>query len=80
MYLLNISFPPCTLSLFKYLDHFNPDLQVWLDSYNKEKQGIIYHEGYTEIYKSQHLALKWAGKIPKAISSMLVSVVKNYKD
>ena len=80
MYLLNISFPPCPLSLFKDLDHSNPELQVWLDSYNKEKQGIIYHEVYGKISKIQYLTLKRSGNIPKAIPSLCVLVVKNDKD
>ena len=71
---------PCPPSLFKYLDHSRPDCQAWLDSYNKEKQGIIYHEVYGKISKIQYLALKRSGNIPKAIPSLCVLVVKNDKD
>ena len=71
---------PCKTSLFKALDPSNPDGQVWLDSYNEEKQGLIEHEVYEKISMRQYLALKQAGKIPKSIPSMCVLVVKNDKD
>ena len=71
---------PCPPSLCKSLDPSNPDHQVWLNSYNEEKQGLIYHEVYEKISKSQYLALKRAGKIPKSIPSMCILVVKNDKD
>ena len=48
-----------TLSLFKYLDPSNPDRQVWMNSYNEEKQGLINHEVYEKISKTQYLAMKW---------------------
>ena len=70
-------YPP---SLCKYLDTSNSDRKVWMDSYNKEKQGLINHEVYENISKSHYLALRRAVKIPKAIPSMCVLVVKNEKD
>ena len=71
---------PCPPSLFKSLDPSNSDRHVWLDSYNENKQGLIYHYVYNKISKSQYLALKRSGKIPKAIPSMCVLVVKSNKD
>ena len=69
----------CLPYLCKSLDPSNLDCQVWLESYNEEKQGLIDHEVYEKISKSQYLALKRAGKIPKAIPSICVLVVKNDK-
>ena len=69
-------YPP---SLFKDLYHSKSDCQVWIDLYNEEKHGLIDHEVYEKISKSQYLALKQAGKIPKAIPSMCVLFVKNDK-
>ena len=40
----------------------------------------LYREVYDNISKNQYLALRRAGKIPKAIPSMCVLVVKNDKD
>ena len=37
---------PCLYSLCKAIDSSNPDRQVWIDSYNEEKQGLINHEVY----------------------------------
>ena len=70
---------PCTHSLLKYLDHSNPDCQVWLDSYDDEKNDLIDHGVYDKISKIQYIELKRAGKIPKAIPSMCVLLVKNEK-
>ena len=50
-----------------------------MDSYKEEKQGLIDHEVYEKILKNKYLALRRAGKIPKAIPSMCVLVVKNEK-
>ena len=50
-----------------------------MDSYKEEKQGLIDHEAYEKILKNQYLALRRAGKIPKAIPSICVLVVKNNK-
>ena len=61
------SISPCPPSIFKALDPSNPDCQVWIDSYNEEKQGLINYEVYEKISKIQYLALKQAAKIPKAI-------------
>ena len=61
---------PCPPSLIKYLDPSNPDCQLWMNSYNDEKQGLIDHDVYKNISRTQYLALKQAGKIPKAIPSM----------
>ena len=61
---------PCPTSLYKSLDPSNPDRQVWLESYNKEKQGIIDHEVYENISKIHYLVLRRDVKIPKAIPSM----------
>ena len=58
----------------------NPDFQVCLDLYNKEKKVLIYHEVYEKISKVHYLALRRAGKIPKAIPSVCVLVLKNDKD
>ena len=71
---------PCQTSICKALDPSKPDYQVWLDSYNKEKLGIIYHEVYEKTPKSHYLALKRADNIPKATLSMYVLVLKNKKD
>ena len=45
----------------------------------EEKQGLIDHEVYEKISKNQYLALRRAGKIPKAVPSICVLVVKNDK-
>ena len=50
-----------------------------MDSYKEEKQGLIDHEVYKKIPKNEYLALRGVGKIPKAIPSMCVLVVKNNK-
>ena len=50
-----------------------------MDLYKGEKQGIIDHEVYEKITRKQYLALRRAGKIPKAIPSMCVLLVKNNK-
>ena len=70
---------PCPPSLCKSLDPSNPDRQVWLDSYNEEKRGLIYHEVYEKISNSHYLALRRAGNIPKATPSMCVLVMENEK-
>ena len=67
---------PCPPSLCKDLDSSNPDRQVWMDSYKEEKQGLIDHEVYAKIPRNKYLALRRAGKIPKALPSMYVLVVK----
>ena len=51
-----------------------------MDSYKEENQGLIDYEVYEKISKNQYLALRRAVKIPKAIPSMFVLVVKNDKD
>ena len=61
--------PPCPPSLLKALDPSDPDHQMWLDSYNKEKKCLVSHDIYENILKTQYLALKQAGKIPKATPS-----------
>ena len=71
---------PCPPSLCKALDTSNPDQQVWMDSYNEEKQGLIDHEVYKKISKNHYLSLRRACKIPKAVPSMCVLVVKKDKD
>ena len=70
---------PCPPSLFKALYPSNIDHQVCLDSYNKDKRGLINHEIYENISNTQYLALKLSGNISKAIPSMCVLVVKNDK-
>ena len=40
---------PCPPSLCKSCDPSNPDRQVYLDSYNEEKQGLVEHEVYEKI-------------------------------
>ena len=67
-------------SVIKSLDLSNPVHQVWLDYYNEGKHGLIYHEVYERIPRSQYLALNRAGKIRKAIPSIYVFVIKNDKD
>ena len=67
-------------SIFKYPEPSNLDHQVWLDSYNEKKQGLIDHVTYKNISKTQYIALKVAGNIPKSIPSMCILVVKNNKD
>ena len=71
---------PCPPSLAKALHPSNPDRHVWLNSYKEEKQGLIDHDVYETISKKQYLALRRSGKIPKAIPSMCVLVVKTNKD
>ena len=71
---------PCPPSLVKAIHPSNPDRQVWLDSYAEEKQGLIDHDVYDTISKKQYLALRRSGKIPKAIPSMCVLIVKTNKD
>ena len=72
-----LPYPP---SLCKALDHSNSDHQSWLNSYDNGKQGIIDHDIYYNISKSQYLSLKQVEKIPKSIPSMCSLVVKNDKD
>jgi hypothetical protein len=73
-------FNPCPPSLVKALHPNNPDRQVWLDSYNEEKEGLRECDVYEPISKKQYLALLRSGKIPKAIPSMCVMVVKTDRD
>ena len=47
--------------------------------YSKEKQGLIVHEVYKNISNSKYLSLKMDDKIPKAIHSMCVLLLKNNK-
>ena len=49
---------PCPPSLLKTLYPSNPDCQLWLDSYNEDKQGIINHGVCKKILKTKYLALK----------------------
>ena len=65
-----------TLSFCKARDPSNPNRQVWIDLYNEEKQGLIYHAVYKNIFNSQYLDLKRAIKIPKAVPSMCILAVK----
>ena len=51
-----------------------------MDSYKEEKQGLTNHEVYKKIPRNQYISLRRASKIPKAIPSMCVLVVKNNKD
>ena len=74
------SLPMSKLSLCKALDTSNPDIQVWMDSYKEENQGLINHEVYEKISKNQYLSLRRVRKILKAILSMCVLVMKNNKD
>ena len=53
---------------------------MWLDSYNRENQGIIDRDVYDNISKTQYLALKQSGSITKATPSNWVLVINNYKD
>lgn len=67
-------------SLTKALDPNNPDKSTWSASYNEEKDGLLDHDVYRSISKKEYLALKRSGKIPKAIPSMCILVVKPDKD
>ena len=51
-----------------------------MDSYREENKGLINHEVYEKISKTQYIALRKSGKIPKAIASICVLVVNNNKD
>ena len=73
-------FGPCPPSLVKALHPSNPDRRIWLDSYNEEKGGLQDMGVYERISKKDYLSLKRAGKIPKAIPSMCVLVVKTDRD
>ena len=70
----------CPPSLVKALDPSNPDRDIWLQSYNEEKDGLIANDTYERISKKRYLALRRANVIPKAIPSMCVLVVKPDKD
>ena len=67
-------------SLCKSLATSKPERQVWIYLYNEEKRGLIDHEVYGKISKSHYISLRRTRKIPKAIPSMCVLVVKNYKN
>ena len=71
---------PCPPSLEKAIHPSNPDRHIWLASYDEEKQGLIDHNVYQRISKKEYLALRRAGRIPKAIPSMCVLVIKPDKD
>ena len=51
-----------------------------LESYNEEKQGFINHDVYKRMSKKLYLAMRCAGKIPKAITSICVLLGKPDKD
>ena len=68
---------PSPPSIIKALDLSNLYRQVWLDSYNEDKQSLIDHEVYEMISKSQCLDLKRAVNTPKDIPLMCILVVKN---
>ena len=70
---------PCPSFPFKSLEPSNPERQVWIDSYNEEEQVLFDHEVYEKIPQSQYLALKREGRLPKAIPSICILVVKNDK-
>ena len=71
---------PCPPSLEKAVHPSNPDRHIWLASYDEEKQGLIDHNVYQRISKKEYLALRRAGRIPKAIPSMCVLVIKPDKE
>jgi len=71
---------PCPPSLIKAIHPSNPDRQIWLDSYQEEKGGLEDLGVYKRISKKAYLALRRSGKIPKAIPSMCVLVVKTDRD
>ena len=68
---------PCPPSLVKAIHPSNPDRQVWLDSYNEEKDGLQELDVYEKISKKRYLELRRTGVLPKAIPSMCVLVVKS---
>ena len=86
MYPISVLFLPknllslCPSSLMEAIHPSNPGRQVWINSHNKEKHGISDHDGYKRISKKKYLALNQYGKIPKAIPSMCVLIVKPDKD
>ena len=71
---------PCPPSLLLALHPSNPDRQVWLDSYNEEKGGLVEHDVFTKISKKHYLSLRRQNIIPKALPSMCVIVVKPDKN
>ena len=75
--LVSTAAPP---SLNKALHPSNPDRHVWSDSYHEEKNGLVDHDVYRSISKKEYLALVRSGKVPKAIPSMCVLVVKQDRD
>ena len=71
---------PCPYYICKSLNPSNPYLQVWLDSYHKEEQGLIDHNVYEKVSESHYFFLKRSGNILKSIPSMCVLFVKNDKN
>ena len=67
-------------SLLQARNPSSKDRQVWLDSYHEEKGGLQQMNVFERINKKQYLALRRSGKIPKALPSMCVLVVKPNKD
>ena len=47
--------PTCPPSIHIDINHYNPDRQVWINSYDREKQGLIDHDVYEKISESQYL-------------------------
>jgi hypothetical protein len=67
---------PCPSSLKFALDPTNPDRFIWSQSYNEEKGGLENMDVFRRISKQEYLQLRKSNKVPKAIPSMCVIVVK----
>ena len=67
---------PCPSSLKFALDPTNPDRFIWSQSYNEEKGGLEHMDVFRRISKQEYLQLRKSNKVPKAIPSMCVIVVK----
>ena len=79
MYLPNTFFPHAQpLSVKPSIPQTLTEKSGWIHTSKKSKV-LFEHEVYEKISKNQYPALRRAGKIPTAIPSMCVLVVKNYK-
>ena len=68
---------PCPPSLLKALNEDFVDRSTWLDSYNKEKEGLFENDTYVEISLQEYRRLRRLSKaVPKAIPSMCVMTIK----
>ena len=67
---------PCPSSLKFALDSSNPDRFIWSQSYNEEKRGLENMDVFRRISKEEYHKLQKSNKVPTAILSMCVIVVK----